>query len=208
MWINVFIVCIWFVSVSTVTVSGLEPTWGVGCPAAHTALNTADSNIRVRVREYVRPEPGDSCSSPQYRVLCLGTDMSKLWQSLRFENQAHLEKWDVYSKTAPKKKGAISNKATNNMKYLESLKLSSEDVQKETTQKFLKSKKDALKTEINTMSNEFDLYMDEIMGFLMSLDAQSEDSIKIIELIKEDILAEKVKYTGVVLSHHADHDAT
>ena len=83
MWINVLIVCIWFVSVSTVTVSGLEPTWGVGCPAAHTALNTADSNIRVRVREYVRPEPRESCSSPQYRVLCLGTEDRAKIQEIR-----------------------------------------------------------------------------------------------------------------------------
>ena len=200
MWISVFIVCIWY-SVSTVTVSGLEPTWGVGCPAAHTALNPADSNIRVKVREYVRPEPRESCSSPQYRFLIQGTGMSKLWKSLRFEKQADLEKWDVYSKSAIKKKGAISNKATNNKKYLEPLKLSSEDVQKETTQKILRSKKDALKVEINKMSNEFDLYMDEILGFLMSLEAQGEDSIKTIELIKEDILAEKVKYSAVVLSH-------
>ena len=207
MWKNVFCLNIWY-AVSLVTVSGLGPTWGVVFPAAHSALNPADSDVRVKVREYVKPEPRESCCSPQCRFLCQGTGMSKLWQSLKFEKPADFEKWDAYSKSAIKKKGAISKKATHNKTYLESLKLSPEDVQKETTQKFLKSKKDALKTEINTMSNEFDLYMDEIMGFLMSLDAQSEDSIKIIELIKEDILAEKVKYTGVVLSHQADLDAT
>ena len=209
MWDNGLFMYKLAVCLSMVMVSDPEPT-GVGFPAAHTPLyGDADSNIEFRVRGYVGSEPGVSYSSPsQCRELSRGGDMSKLWSSLRFEDQAQLAKWDVYSKTAPKKKGAISNKATNNMKYLESLKLSSEDVQKESTQVFLRSKKDALKGEINKMSNEFDQYMDEILGFLISLEAQDEDSVKTIELIKEDIMAEKVKYSAIVLSHQAALDST
>ena len=113
--------------------------------------------------------------------------MSELWSSLKFDSPTQTTAWEDYTKTVPKKKGLISSKATSNVKYLELLKLTDEDVQKESTQLFLKSKKDTLKAEINGMSNDFDLLMDEVVSFLMSLEGVDESSVKTIELIKKEI---------------------
>ena len=132
MWCNRSFIVMLAVGLAGVVKSDLKPT-GVGFQASQTSpYRDPDSAIGFRVkREYIVSEHRVSDGAPsQCRDLTRGSDMSKLWSSLKFEDEVQSAAWETYSKAVPKKKGAISNKATSNMKYIESLKLSTVDVQK------------------------------------------------------------------------------
>ena len=52
MWNCVFILYIWY-AVSLVTVAGLGPTWVSCFLLPNSSLNPADSDVRVKVREFI-----------------------------------------------------------------------------------------------------------------------------------------------------------
>ena len=90
-------------------------------------------------------------------------------------------------KKVPSKKGSVSLKAKANIKFLQYLKLSEDDVNKQSTQSFLLCKKTKLMTMIHNVSDELDTLLDKVMGFLEGLKGVDEELLKIIEQIKLEL---------------------
>ena len=110
MWCNGSFVFKLAVCLAGVVKSDLKPT-GVGFQASQTSpYRDPDSAIGFRVkREYIGSDHRVSAGAPsQSRDLTLGSDMSKLWSSLKFEDEVQSAAWEEYSKAVKKKEGAIS----------------------------------------------------------------------------------------------------
>ena len=122
MWTNGSFVFVLIVCAAGVVSSDHKPT-SIGFQARHISLcRGPDSAIGFRVikRKNIESDHRVSVGSPlPSRDLTLGSDMSKLWSSLKFEDEVQSTAWEEYSKAVPKKKSAISAKVTSNVKDIE-----------------------------------------------------------------------------------------